>query len=323
MVEARLTDELKLILYDTDKEKEIKSFPKKGTDPAKREAAEAKFKAMKENIRTIVSSQKNLLKNQFLSGSKTSAGEWEKNYLTNPVLMRIAQLLVWDQGKNFFTVREGKTILPDGSGYTLTKEKIGVAHPIYMTDEQVTEWQNYFLSNNLKQLFAQVWEPVAFRNEKDIRPDRYKDCRITVGHILSLEKQDLVSYRYSWDTLTDFQFAGAMTLTGSLERAGHYFTEQGPDNEIILGEIRHIHVTEPRKLNRVIAYLDKRIVPDKIRTDEDGFVRNILPGQTLAQISEYLKQAIECKAEKCTALLLDYRNEHYPDYANVEEFSLD
>ena len=110
MVEARLTDELKLILYDTEKEKEIKSFPKKGTDPAKREAAEAKFKAMKQNIKMIVSSQRKKKKKMFLSGEKIAAGQWKKDYLENPVLMRIAQLLVWNQGKILFTVKNGKAI---------------------------------------------------------------------------------------------------------------------------------------------------------------------------------------------------------------------
>ena len=323
MIEARLTDDLKLILFDTDKDKEVKSFPKRGTDPAKREAAEAKFKEMKQNIKTIVSSRKDLLKKQFLSGESDAADQWKKDYTENPVLMRIAQLLVWDQEGVLFTVKSGKTVCCDGSGYTITKEKIRLAHPIDMTDKQISEWQKYFLGNKLKQLFAQVWEPVAFRNVEDIKLDRYEGSKITVGHILSLENRGLVSYSYSWDCGADFDFAGSMSISGSLERAGHFFTEQGSDNPITLEKIRNLHVTEPRKLNQILAFLDKRIVEDKLAIDDDAFVRNVLSGQTLAQISEYLKLAIEQKAEKCTALLLNYRNEHYPDYSNIEEFSLE
>ena len=323
MIEARLTDDLKLILFDTEKNKEVKSFPKRGTDPVKREAAEAKFKEMKQNIKTIVSSRKDLLKKQFLSGESDAADQWKKDYLENPVLMRVAQLLVWDQDNSFFTVKAGKTICLDGTDYDLTGSKIRVAHPLDMADRQIDEWQKYFLNSGLKQLFPQVWEPVAFRSAEEIKTNRYNDCKITVGHILSLEKQELVSYTYSWDCLTDFNFVGRMTIPGSLENAGHYFTEQGTDNLITLGEIKWLHVVEPRKLNRVLTYLDKRIVESKIIQDDDEFVRNVLSGQTLAQISEYLKMAIERKAEKCTALLLDYKNEHYPDYSNVEEFSLE
>ena len=322
MIEARLTDELKLILYDTDKDKEIRSFPKKGTDPVKREAAEAKFKTMKQDIRNVVSSKRTELRRSFLSGEKYTPGQWKKDYFSNPVLMRIAQLLVWDQGQSYFTVWSGKAIHSDGTNYELTKEKIGLAHPIDMSEKQVAEWQKYFLDKGLKQFFAQVWEPVVFRNPNDIQLDRYDGCKITVGHILALEHQELVAYSYC-DGLPNFEFAGRMLISGQMERAGHWFTENGPDNIITLGKITMIDVLEPRKLNRVLAYLDKRVVTDKIRLDEDEYVRKILHGQTLAQIIEYLTLAIDCKAEKCKAILLDYRNTHYSDYSNVEEFSLE
>ena len=60
MIEARLSDDLKLILYDTEKNKAIKSFPRKGVDPEKRQIAEEKFKKMKQNIRLVVSGRINL-----------------------------------------------------------------------------------------------------------------------------------------------------------------------------------------------------------------------------------------------------------------------
>ena len=43
---------------------------------------------------------------------------------------------------------------------------------------------------------------------------------------------------------------------------------------------------------------------------------------TVAQITAFLNQAIKCKASKCTALLLDFKNAHFPEYADVNEFSL-
>ena len=44
---------------------------------------------------------------------------------------------------------------------------------------------------------------------------------------------------------------------------------------------------------------------------------------TASQISSLLDLAIKCKAVKCSALLIDYRNIHFPEYADVNEFSLD
>ena len=260
MIEARLTDELKLVLYDTDKGKEIKSFPRKGTDPEKREAAEAKFKEMKQNINTIVSSQKDYLKKLFLSGEIIEEGQWEKDYLNNPVLMRIAQLLVWNQEKEFFTVKEGKPITCDGEPYSITKESVRLAHPIEMSDKQLSSWQKYFLSNKRKQLFNQVWEPIAFRKDEDLNPDRYNSCIITVGQILTLEKQGLVKYNYNADAVTtNFRLAESVTIPGELREYCHWFTERGPENTISLGRMDAIQITESRKLNRAIAYLDQRL----------------------------------------------------------------
>ena len=44
---------------------------------------------------------------------------------------------------------------------------------------------------------------------------------------------------------------------------------------------------------------------------------------TVAQITAFLNQAIKGKATKCTAVLLNFKNEHFPEYADVNEFSLD
>ena len=323
VIEARLTDELKLILFDTEKEKEIKSFPKKGTDPAKREAAEAKFKAMKQNIKMIVSSQRDFLKKLFLSGEKIAAGQWKKDYLENPVLMRIAQLLVWNQGKDLFTVKNGKAIHLDGSDYSITKEKIGLANPIEMSEEESFQWQIYFMDKGIKQFFAQIWEPVAFRDPKDLQSDRYEGCKITVGHILSLQNQELGYCDFNIDGPSDFVFAGEMIIPGHFDYAVHFLTEHGPDNTITLHKIDSVNIKEPRKLNRVVAYLDQRIIPDKIKQDDDEFLRHLLTGKTLAQIEAYLDLAIEASAEKCKAVIMDYRNTYYPNYSNIEEFTLD
>ena len=322
-VEARLTNDLNLILFDPDKDKEVKSFPKKGNDATKLKKAEAQYKELKQSVKTTVSSQKVVLKKMFLSGEKIKAEQWKTDYLGNPILMRIAQLLVWKQGQDLFTVSNKKTINHDQSEQLLSDEEICLAHPIEMTDKQIRDWQDYFSFNDLKQFFAQVWEPVAFRDLKDIQPDRYENCQITVGHILSLQNQDLGYCDFNIDGPSDFVFAGEMIIPGHFDYAVHFLNERGPDNAIILHKISSLNIKEPRKLNRVIAYLDQRIIPDKIRQDDDAFLMRMLSGKTLVQIREYLELAIENNAEKCKALLLDYQNKHYADYEYISEFTLD
>ena len=44
---------------------------------------------------------------------------------------------------------------------------------------------------------------------------------------------------------------------------------------------------------------------------------------TVAQISSFLNLAIDHKATRCTVRLLDYKNAHFPEFVEVNEFSLD
>lgn len=325
-VEGRLTDDLRIILYDPDREKEVKSFPRRNSDPAKLKAAEDKYKELKQTVKTVAGNQKTLLKKMFLSGETVKADQWQKDYRDNPILSRIAGLLVWQQGTKLFTLRNGKTILLNKKDYILSKQPVLLAHPIEMTDKQVREWQEYFLDNGLKQFFRQVWEPLSFRKPEDIDPGRYENFRITVGQILSLENQGLVSYNYNYEFITEFCFAGGIRIPGELESQGYFLTAHGTNNPITFGKMEipeSIGQKELRKLNRAFSCLDGWVISDKIRTDDDGFLQGALAGQTLAQIKEYLDLAMESNAEKCKALLLDFRNKNYPDYDYVTEFSLD
>lgn len=323
MIEAHLADELKLILYDTEKGKEIKSFPKRGADPAKREAAETGYKEMKRKVNGIVKKRVTLLKQQFITGKHIEAKIWSEAYLNNPVLTRIAQLLVWTQDGQTFTVHKGRTILDDGTTCDLSGEPICLAHPLEMDTTLVSAWQSYYLKHRLKQPFAQIWEPVTVRNTKSIHPNRYKGSEITVGHILGLENQGLVHYRYSMDGPTEFEFAGSMHLSGVLEQRGHWLTEFGADNRIVLGTITQLHVSEPRKLNRVISYLDSKTVLSHLKRDDDVWLGMILPGKTPEQIIEFLNMAIENQANRCTALLLDYKHKYFSSFESMDEFTLD
>ena len=328
MIEARLTDELKLILFDTEKNKEVKSFPKSGIDPVKREAAEAKYKLMKQNIRQTVAQQKDLLKKAFLSGEVFPVISWKTDYLKNPVLKRIAQLLVWQQGegnqRQYFTINSDILRHEDKSPYAINDSPIRLAHPIEMTNEQICGWQHYFLTNNLKQLFAQVWEPIAYRNIEDVKKDRYAGMTITVGHILGLENQSLVSYKFnSYGPKTIYTFADCMQIEGEIQSGARWLTENGPKDEIILGEISNITDGSPRKLNRVIAYLDRLIIPKYIQNDDDQALSQFLPGKTLAQIQDYLVMTIQGESSNCRAMLLDYKQTHFSDFPETEEFYLE
>ena len=77
-------------------------------------------------------------------------------------------------------------------------------------------------------------------------------------------------------------------------------------------------------MNTILMELDKATLSSQIScNNDDALTDQNLSAFTAAQIAAFLSIAIDNKATRCTARLLDYRNAHYPEFANVNEFSLD
>lgn len=81
---------------------------------------------------------------------------------------------------------------------------------------------------------------------------------------------------------------------------------------------------KPREINAILLEMDKATLSAQIARDNDA----ALTDQTLsefsaAQIAGLLNLAIDHKATRCTALLLNYKNTRFPEFAEVNEFSLD
>ena len=90
------------------------------------------------------------------------AKNWITSYTNNPVLRCVAQLIVWNQGADTFILTKEGVIDCNEQPYEIKEEvEIGVAHPIEMEKAQIEAWQKYFTSHNLKQPFAQIWEPAV------------------------------------------------------------------------------------------------------------------------------------------------------------------
>lgn len=77
-----------------------------------------------------------------------------------------------------------------------------------------------------------------------------------------------------------------------------------------------------RRTNMVISYLDRLTVYGRIAKD-DVTVMDLMDGFTLAQITEFIKTAQEANAGNVTAALLEYKNNTYPDFDPMAEFTLE
>jgi hypothetical protein len=81
---------------------------------------------------------------------------------------------------------------------------------------------------------------------------------------------------------------------------------------------------DARRLNAILLHLDRASLRARIAAGDDTAVSAALQGSfTVAQISEFIELSTELGQTACTAVLLQYKNEHFSDFADVDEFSLD
>ena len=260
VVTARLQDDMSF-LVELPSGKNAKSLPKKGADPEKYEAAKKDFDAMKKNAKRILKNRGKVLFEDFLSGKKRSAEDWQGSYLRNPILREAASLVVWAQGKKTFTLKDGAPVNNAEQPYTITDKPIRVAHPMEMKEADIKAWQKYFTFHGLKQPFAQVWEPV--RKAEEIKEDRYKDCMIPYYRFLNQEKHGI--------TVEDNDFHNEIYINlaecdTDIERIDWNRHEINPDDRFEVQTFKFKKYS--RQVNHIVAYLDRVTVWDRVRKDD-------------------------------------------------------
>lgn len=313
-VTARLQKDLSFLI-ELPNGKTAKSLPKKGADAEKFAAANTDFADMKKNVKKIVKNRANVLFEDFLSGRTKRADSWQESYLKNPVLRQVASLLVWVQDSKTFTITDNGPIVADGAAYVIGDGKIALAHPIEMTAENVTMWQKYFTSNGIKQPFIQIWEPAI--DVASIKEDRYKDCMIPYYRFADQDKHGIHVEDADFHNSIYIYFDECKVDVKRIDQMRHAIEM---DHRF---EVRNISFEKyTRKVNHIIAYLDRVTIVERIKKDDVG-IAAFLPGFTLAQITEFIKVATENNCTNVTAVLLEYKNKHFASFDPMEEFSLD
>jgi hypothetical protein len=313
-VTARLQKDLSFLIELPDG-KTAKSLPKKGADPDKYEAASKDFSEMKKSVKKILKNRGNVLFADFLDGRSRPAADWQSAYLHNPLLWEAASLIVWSQDKATFTLNEIGPVDNAGNPYTITDKKIKVAHPMEMTAADTAAWQKYFTVHGLKQPFAQVWEPV--RSSKDIKNDRYAGCMIPYYRFINQEKRGITVTDYDFHNQIDISIQGCNTDIARIDWARHEISMNDRFEIKNFGFSRYT-----RRVNHIVAYLDNITVWDRVRKD-DVSVMDLMPGFTLAQITEFITAAQEANATNVLAALLEYKNTNFADFDPMDEFTLE
>ena len=314
-VEARMEEDLTLTLYDPEAGKVVKSMPKKGADPEKYEAAKKDFARLKKDIRTAVKERVNLLFQRFLDGEGQKGEDWKKVYFQNPMLNQIARLLVWSQdGKTFIMTAQG-TVDAAGQPYEVGDKPVKVAHPMDMSKKDLEHWQKYFISHSLKQPFEQVWEPVV--DFSAVRKDRYQGLTLLANQLRSQDRHGIYFNYDNGASELETGFAD-LDLECNFTQFQRHWMDQ--DARVVFGTLKVRK--ESRAANHVLVKLDRWLAAERVRKD-DATVVDVLDSFTLAQVTELLNLAIGNQCTNCTAALLEYKNQMFPDFDPMDVFTLE
>ena len=197
----------------------------------------------------------------------------------------------------------------------LKSEGICVAHPMDMTVQVRKAWQDYFVTKGLKQPFEQVWEPVV--EAQSVTADRYEGCMIPFYRFKGREKHGIYVEDYNFHSEIQIGFDQCGSFVERIDWSRH---QLNMDDRF---EVRNFTFTKyTRQVNHIVAYLDRCTVYDRILRD-DVTLSQFLHNFTLAQITEFVNFASENNCPNVTALLLEYRQTHYPDLDPLAQFTLD
>ena len=315
-VEVSVGKDLELTAVDLSSGKTLKSIPKKGADPEKYEAASAEYSDLKKNLKKVVKARNDILFESFLNGGGRFGKNWKTSYLGNPVLRRVAELIVWTQEGNTFIVGDNGPVDSTGAPYEIREGVIvEVAHPMEMPSEEVAAWQKYFTSNGLKQPFEQIWEPVI--NRKSIKKDRYEGIMIPFYRFRGQSKNGVTVEDYDFHNDIQISFEGFSSEVERIDWRRHDIdmNDRFEIKSIVLGR------RFTRMSNHVIAYLDRVSIYGRILKEEPDII-STLPEFTLAQITDFIRFSEENGCTASTATLIDFKNRNFGDYDPMDEFVL-
>ena len=311
-IEASLTQDLKIALFDTAKKKIVRSIPKKDIDPAVQKAAANELTDLRQNLKKISKIKNDQLFVDYINGIGISPERWKKSYLHNPLLRRFAELLVWSQGDNSFILTDQGICDVEGNGYEITEESVYLAHPMEMNTDVVKKWQKYFASHGLKQPFSQIWEPVY--NSSAINPDRYKGIPIKPHYLKHQEKRGIEAEWYVYE----YYDSRKISIDGFDVQAKDAWDDDKDDDELKLQIVSIKPKKWNRRANNVIAFLDRITIYGRIKKDDISVI-DVMEGFTLEQVSDFISVAIENKANTILAALMDYKT-HFSDFDPMDSF---
>jgi hypothetical protein len=161
---VQLTATLDPVLVD-ERGKSFKNLqkPKVGDDEAQAEAAKEFFKALKKQLRAIYKAQASRYEQAMVKERTWTRGDWEALFVANPLLKYFATGLLWglfaegELQQAFRYYEDGSFRTREGQALELPSDAvIGMVHPLELTADERTLWQQQFEASELQAPFEQL-----------------------------------------------------------------------------------------------------------------------------------------------------------------------
>lgn len=212
--------------------KKLKNLPAPGKrdDAAKAASSYEEFKQMKKQMKTIVTSQKQRLEMALSTAREWEVDAWKQLFVKNPIMHQFAIGLIWGMYENgqltgsFRYMEDGSFNTEDEDEFELLDQgKIGLVHPIELTEKSREVWREQLADYEIVQPFDQLARPIYPMTKEEEN------------------KQELT--RFQDRTVNDLTLFSRLTglgwYRGSVQDAGGFDTYYREDGEIGLGVELH------------------------------------------------------------------------------------
>ena len=131
---------------------------RKSDDPAKVERAKSIWRDLKEDVTVIAARRIRALERAMTSGRTWTIDRFGRVWLEHRLMKHLARGVIWTDGTAAFRIAEDGTLSnADDAPHALAPgAKIGVAHPLAMSKDELAKWRTILDDYEIAQPFAQI-----------------------------------------------------------------------------------------------------------------------------------------------------------------------
>ncbi|MDE7477355.1 MAG: DUF4132 domain-containing protein, partial [Lachnospiraceae bacterium] len=304
-----LTTTLSLEVYD-DKGKKLKNMPAPGKtdDPELSKAANDAWKALKKQLKTVVTNQKLRLEQALSIERHWEIEKWKELFVKNPVMRQFAMGLIWGvyEDKNltetFRYMEDGTFNTVDEQEYILPKSGIiGLVHPLELTEENLSLWKEQLSDYEIVQPIEQLERPVFRVTEEEKDAKELTRFGGVVVNSLSLSGKLLNMGWYKGEVLDGGSFYTYYRYDGDknaeLVFSGDYIACF--DEDVDIYEVRFERTfTDKVSVDETVTGESQRLMPCKLgEVDPRYFSETVLQLTKATASSKEKKPYPDCKKQ--------------------------